>query len=63
MSRKSPTSYTCLCGTEWTFPLWVYAHWNQTILHACDTCGREYEILMGRATHRPREDAPHDAHD
>lgn len=40
-------TYTCKCGKEHEFSIWVIGHWNVRILHSCD-CGRKNEICRGR---------------
>jgi len=41
-------SYTCACGVEHVFSLWVYAHWNIKITHKCDVCGQVNILLKGK---------------
>lgn len=46
----TPKGYKCECGTEHKFPVYVYAHWREELVHACETCGNKHTIFMGRAT-------------
>jgi hypothetical protein len=38
--------FTCECGKEYSFPLYVYAHWTEELNHTCD-CGRVHKIRNG----------------
>jgi len=45
-----PQGYTCKCGAEHDFPLYVFAHWRDELTHTCSECGSRYSIFEGRAT-------------
>lgn len=50
MSREfQPKGFTCTCGKEQTFPLYVYAKWDIPLVFTCD-CGKKWDLLRGRAT-------------
>lgn len=46
--RNLPKGFTCTCGVEHTFPLYVFAHWDEPLIHTCD-CGAKHTILQGKA--------------
>ncbi len=45
-----PKGYTCTCGTEHAYPGYVYAHWNESLTHTCETCQAQHEVIRGIAT-------------
>ena len=48
-SGTLPKGFTCDCGREHKFPLYVYAHWNILLTMTCESCSRTYEIQNGVA--------------
>ena len=46
--KDIPKGYTCECGKFHKYPMYVYAHWRDVLVHACD-CGRKYNIVCGSA--------------
>lgn len=46
---NNPKSYTCACGAVNQFAIYVFAHWNDLLIHTCD-CGRKNEIVRGVAS-------------
>jgi hypothetical protein len=46
--------YTCKCGRQNEFGVWVAAHWNDQVVHSCD-CGRKNSILRGRVVRWGKE--------
>jgi len=48
MTKRPIQSYTCNCGVEHTFSLWVYAHWDIKMTHKCDVCGSVNILLRGK---------------
>lgn len=45
-----PKGFTCKgCGTEHVFPLYVYAHWNESLLFTCPKCSLQYNVRAGVA--------------
>lgn len=51
MARKNDDKgFTCRCGERHEFPAYVYAHWDMTLTHTCDNCGRRHEVIAGVAS-------------
>lgn len=48
-ASDTPKGFTCECGKEHEFSLYVYSHWDIQLVHSCEACGREHTILRGRA--------------
>lgn len=46
---KLPLGYTCKCGVENRFHIYVYAHWDTQLEHTCE-CGRKNKVLRGVVT-------------
>lgn len=44
--RDSNKGFTCECGKEHAFGLYVAAHWNERMEHTCE-CGRHHEVFRG----------------
>ncbi len=44
-----PTGFTCTCGTAHKFPPYVYAHFDERLIHTCDNCGAKHSILKGKS--------------
>jgi predicted nucleic acid-binding Zn-ribbon protein len=40
--------YTCKCGHQHRFTLWVFAHYDETLIHFCPDCGRENTFKKGK---------------
>lgn len=52
-----PRSYKCpKCGKDHTFPAYVYAHFDESIVHTCE-CGEKNEIIKGKLI--PKETKNH----
>lgn len=47
-TKDLPMGYTCECGEFNKYPMYVYAHWRDVLVHSCD-CGRKYSIVCGSA--------------
>lgn len=47
---KAPEGYTCKCTEYHKFPVYVYAHWRELLIHTCSNCGRKNEIVAGTVT-------------
>lgn len=41
--------FDCECGEHHTYPPYVFAHYDEPLLHTCEKCGRRHTILQGRA--------------
>lgn len=39
--------YKCSCGAKHMFSTWVYAHWDEKLVHVCDKCGRKHQLCQG----------------
>ncbi len=53
MTNKLPEGWICSkCGYETRFPLYVYAHWRESLLTKCEKCGKPHSVQMGIATPR-----------
>lgn len=37
------------CGKQHHFSAYVFAHWDETLLHTCDGCGAKHDIFRGNA--------------
>lgn len=46
-----PKGYMCVCGKEHEFSAYVYAHWNDKLVHTCDGCGSKNALECGDFTH------------
>ena len=46
-----PEGYTCVCGEIHKFPTYVYAHWDDPLIHNCPKCGKPNEIVDGEVQH------------
>jgi len=51
----TPKGFTCECGKKHNFSAYVFAHWNERLVHTCDQCNRLHTICAGEATIRKRE--------
>jgi hypothetical protein len=49
--KEHPKGYTCKCGKYNPYPLYVYAHFREELIHTCD-CGKKCTIVLGHATLR-----------
>ena len=49
-SKADELSYLCACGERPRAGLWAAAHWNDTLTHQCDSCGRQNTICGGMVT-------------
>lgn len=52
-----PKGYTCRhCGAFSKFSSWLYAHWNESVIHTCE-CGAREALLRGQGVEHfpPRE--------
>jgi len=52
-----PKGFTCECGKQHDYPAYVYAHWDVPLVHTCDKCGRQHDVLRGKATLSGSEDS------
>ena len=51
MGDIKPNSHTCTtCETEHKWTGYVFAHWRESIIHACSKCGERTMLLKGKAT-------------
>lgn len=52
-----PSGYRCDCGKFHKFPSYVFAHWRQSIRHACDRCETIHTIFAGEVirVQRPKK--------
>jgi transcription elongation factor Elf1 len=42
-----PKGFECLaCGKHHDFDAYVFAHWNESLIHTCD-CGAKHDIQRG----------------
>ena len=48
--------FTCKCGKYHAFSVYVYAHWQETLIYTCPKCGERYEVCEGIASITPRYD-------
>ena len=48
-SGENPKGFTCECGMEHEYSLYVFAHWYEALVHTCPNCNRKHEILCGVA--------------
>lgn len=51
---KLASGFTCKCGIKHSYPLYVYAHWDTSLIFTC-TCGARYDILRGKARELPTQ--------
>lgn len=49
--------YTCTCGKYHKFPMYVYAHPTDELIHKCD-CGRKVTIYDTTAYPQPSPTTP-----
>ena len=49
MSKKElPKGFKCTtCNKEHIFPAYVYAHWDDLLIHTCDECGAKHSVMCG----------------
>lgn len=47
---SEPKGFTCKCGEEHVFGVWVAAHWDMELLHTCPKCGRQSKVCQGTVT-------------
>lgn len=47
--EELPKGFTCECGVEYRFPLYVYAHWRTALDFTCPECKRSYTVITGNA--------------
>lgn len=51
-AEKRPTGFACSkCGARHEFSDYLYAHWQERIIHTCE-CGAVHELLRGVAVFR-----------
>lgn len=48
--KTDEKGFTCECGTYHEFPMYVFAHWRNIILHTCEECGAKHEVICGSVT-------------
>ena len=46
-TSELPKGYTCLCGAEHAFHVWVFSHWDIPLTHTCEKCGSINTIQRG----------------
>lgn len=42
--------YTCICGEVHKYPAYVFAHWDEELIHTCEKCGTKHDIYQGEAS-------------
>lgn len=48
MGETASLSYTCPCGAAHACrSVWAAAHWDETLRHTCQQCGRTNDIRSG----------------
>lgn len=46
-----PRGFRCSKCDKWhSFPVWVFAHWDDALQHTCDRCETVHDLKAGRAT-------------
>lgn len=49
MPMKITRGYTCPhCGAAHTFDAYVFAHWNDVLVHQCPSCKRKNKLRCGK---------------
>lgn len=46
---KDKKGFICTCGKPVEYPMYVFAHWDETLDFTCDRCGAKWAILRGTA--------------
>ena len=49
ITDSSPRGFTCECGHEVKYPPYVFARWNEELIHTCTECGAKHTITEGIA--------------
>ena len=45
-----PKGFTCECGEPHVYGVYVYAHWQEDLVHTCEKCSAKHNIRRGYAT-------------
>lgn len=46
--KELPKGFKCTtCNKEHTFPAYVYAHWDEELIHTCGDCGAKHIVMCG----------------
>jgi len=49
------TGFTCICGREEKFPMYVYAHWYEHLTFICPDCQKAWLMCAGVVSERDEE--------
>lgn len=41
--------FTCECGTQHDFGMYVMSHWDTVLIHTCAACGAQHSVVRGVA--------------
>lgn len=47
---SEPRAWKCECGAKHEFGVYVMAHWDETLVHTCQSCGRKHNVRRGLVT-------------